>query len=375
EVGAELRQLHIVGCPGAKIPKHPQSPRHAQNYMNHIAIHFGCGKHSIHVNNSAGCAILLNSPRFKTRHIKDISAPPPELQGRGGTVVIDQGATQLTIVTACSLPMPWDRKKVPQWRTTMTKVATWVRFEILAAPSRYTPILMMDLNDRSTKGPDGNGTVGEIPTGKIYHHMCVTTHVEVANTYCDTGPTHDHKPLIIKLEVPPVCYNIGNNYQHLDRGAIAMGLKEGFLESLETQLTAHHAQLEEYLADPDGTHRWGLTTQFFRLATLEHFSANARRPDWYREARDHKLQLLRQRALLRQRLHAAKDAHVHETQLQELGDTIADISKRLRRHMKDTNHKYQEMQSDDLWQVQPSPRRDTYDCDAYQVQGLSCDGT
>ena len=60
EVSAQLRQIHIVGCPGTKIPKHPHNPHHTQRYENHLAIHFGYGK-SMHVNNSAGCSILLNS--------------------------------------------------------------------------------------------------------------------------------------------------------------------------------------------------------------------------------------------------------------------------------------------------------------------------
>eukprot|EP00959_Pyramimonas_sp_CCMP1952_P440502 9222808-Pyramimonas_sp.AAC.1 len=72
------------------------------------------------INNSAGCSILLNH-RFKEKHIKDITVPPPELHGIGGTITIEQGVTKLNIITAYSPPAPWDRKKPPQWRVTMTK--------------------------------------------------------------------------------------------------------------------------------------------------------------------------------------------------------------------------------------------------------------
>ena len=168
----------------------------------------------------------------------------------------------------------------------MTKVAQWVNTELLATPSRFTPILLMDLNDRFAIGDDGDETVGFHPTGKegeagkLYHRNLHNAYMAVANTYYDTGPTFvghnstsiteyiciptglvshtlqcrvwndaalalqisrrfkDHKPLIIKLEAPPACHAEATTYQTLDRDAMALGLKEGhkrieFLDSYQ----------------------------------------------------------------------------------------------------------------------------------------------
>ncbi|CAK0842609.1 unnamed protein product [Prorocentrum cordatum] len=370
EVSAQLRQIQIVGCPGTQIPKHPRSPHHAQRHGRHFAIYFGYGRRSMHINNSAGRIILLNH-RFKEKHIKDITA----------------------------------RRQSSQWRDTMTKVAQWVKQEILNTPSRFTPIVMMDLNDRFAAGPDGDETVGQFPTGKegevgkLYHHTLANSYMAVANTYYGTGPTYDgrhpsvtdyiyipaglvsratqrrawnhaahalqisrkfkdHKPLVIKLEAPPACrHSVSKAPQTMDRDAIALGLKEGrkrkeFLESLDHNLSTHAGLLDEYLAQKDGTYHWDPAMQCFRDAALEHFAVAYRRIDWYREAREHKLQLLKERAQLRQRLHAHEDhPDVNEDHLRQLDDTIYDLSKKLRRHQKHTNHKHQAIQCDDLWQA------------------------
>ncbi|CAK0820949.1 unnamed protein product, partial [Prorocentrum cordatum] len=215
-VSAQLRQIQLVGCPGTKIRKHPHDTHRMQRYEHHTAIHFGYGKHSMHVNNSAGCTILLNS-RFTEKHIKDITAPPPELHGRGGAITIEQGVTKLNIITAYSPRAPWDRRGLFQRRVAMTKVAQWVKTEVLATPSRFTPIAMMALNDRLVLGRDGDETVGPCPTGKA----------------------------------PSACHTEHKAHQSLDRDAIALGPEEGherieFLESLEAQLTTHGDLLDTY---------------------------------------------------------------------------------------------------------------------------------
>eukprot|EP00959_Pyramimonas_sp_CCMP1952_P347781 7285042-Pyramimonas_sp.AAC.1 len=78
-----------------------------------MAVPFGYGYWSPHINHPVGYAILLGSS-FKARHIKDITWLPQDIYGRGGTVTIEQGAAKLKIMVAYSPPVPWDKKKVPQ---------------------------------------------------------------------------------------------------------------------------------------------------------------------------------------------------------------------------------------------------------------------
>ncbi|CAK0866980.1 unnamed protein product [Prorocentrum cordatum] len=352
EVSSQLRQIQIAGCPGAKIPKHPRSPRRAQRHECRAA----------------------------------------------------QGVAKLKIITANSPPAPRGRETPPQRRATMTKVSQWVKQEILDAPPRFTPIVMMDLNDRFAAGPDGDETVGQPPTGKqgeagkLYHHTLANACMAVANTYYDTGPTcdgrhpsvtdciyfptglvsrimqcrvwshaaralqisrkfKDQKPLITMLEAPPACRTTSRAFQTIGRDAIALGLKGGHKriespESLECNPSARADLLGEYLTHEGGTYHSGLAMQCFRDAALGHCAIAHGRPDWCREAREHKLPFLKERAQLRQRRRAHDDhPDANEDHLRQLDETIHDLSKKLRRHLKDTYHKYQEMQRDDLWRA------------------------
>ncbi len=120
---------------------------------------------------------MLSAKRFTQRHVKDITVPPRELWGRGGSITIYQGETKLKIIAAYSPPRPWDRGKLAAWRGTVSKLNMWVRKEIQATPARFTPMVLADLNDRFQREDDGDETVGRFPTGKEgeaaagYHKM------------------------------------------------------------------------------------------------------------------------------------------------------------------------------------------------------------
>eukprot|EP00959_Pyramimonas_sp_CCMP1952_P273794 5722967-Pyramimonas_sp.AAC.1 len=55
---------------------------------------------------------------------------------------------------------------------------------------------MLDLNDRFAQGPDGDETVGALPTGregevgKPSYTNLLNNYMAVADTYYDTGPTY-----------------------------------------------------------------------------------------------------------------------------------------------------------------------------------------
>ncbi|CAK0856881.1 unnamed protein product [Prorocentrum cordatum] len=280
EVSAELRRAQIVARPRTKTPKHTASPHHTQQHEHHMAVHLGYGYRSPHVNNSAGCAILLGT-RFKARYIKDITRPPQDICGRGGAITIEQGATKLKIIAAYSPPL---LKKALQWRSTMNKDAK-AKQESSRTQSRYTE---------------------------------------------------------------------GKAHKVLNKEAMALGLKEGhrreeFLTSLEGHLTSHAELLDAHLDKEDGTDHWGLTTQRFRDAAPEYFPADVERLQRCQAAREEKFRIYRQRAELHARRTQMEDPQAIEQEIEELDETIREISKMLKHHTKDTNCKYPELQCDDQW--------------------------
>ena len=112
-------------------------------------------------------------------------------------MVLAQGALKVKMIVAHSPPAPWDRGQLPMWRSTVSKLAAWVRKEVVSTPSRFTPLLFMDLNDKFQQGPTGDEVVGPFPTGnegeagKIYHKLLHETHMTAANTHYPTGATYE----------------------------------------------------------------------------------------------------------------------------------------------------------------------------------------
>ena len=172
--------------------------RHHRTFApHHLLIHAGYDPKAEYTNNSAGVAIGLRTERFAPSNSIAIRNPPPELQGRGLSIILRCGDVRLNLVATYFPPAPGAPKphELARWKATVTTLHKWALSELTNTPSTTTPILMGDLNSGTHYRRALEGTLGEFPrrsmslAGRLFTDSFRTRDFCFANSFFPLAPS------------------------------------------------------------------------------------------------------------------------------------------------------------------------------------------
>jgi len=239
----------------------------------------------------------------------------------------------------------------PQYMKTVRRMLQWYNDLLCSTARDYTPLLYMDAN--SDLAPPASVTTDQSVVsrlrgtpndgGRLIYEAMRATDISLINTFYDSGPTFtskrgksridfigtasgnrrnvekafvmrdeakqvraspyiiDHYPLALKMYAPPPIsrerHEVRWNSDALSTALHDPLSRQPFLVELQAAVEEHTEQLEMMTKDADPSRHNAAVFDIMRTVGVRHFGANeTRRPPWYMEMRDERLELIRTRA-------------------------------------------------------------------------------
>ena len=143
-ISERFSQTALLATQGTRIPARGL-PHSAETTVNHFIVHVGWGRGAF-TNKFAGVSLFINSKKFSPKNIKQISVPPPALQGRGLAVTLTKGALRIKPIVGYIPPASGAARKNPAYRKACHQLIGWIQKEIEITPANTTPIVLIDGN-------------------------------------------------------------------------------------------------------------------------------------------------------------------------------------------------------------------------------------
>ena len=191
QISNRFAQTALVALQGTRIPARGL-PHSGETTSDHFIVHAGWQR-GAYTNKFAGVCLLIHNKKFSPKNLKQISVPPPALQGRGLAVTLVRGALRLKPIVAYVPPAAKQARKNPAYRKACSQLIGWIRKEIEATPTNTIPIVLIDGNFGLKPACAGDFTCGPFTrpfqnyAGDLFRQTAAETKMIFADTFFAVG--------------------------------------------------------------------------------------------------------------------------------------------------------------------------------------------